>query len=137
MSEQVFKGQVDLFSLQAEATRNPVCNSCCVVLNGECQNVSWTELFDDKRFDRLDCVTYVSSAGFFAKAVSGFATVRIIIGIDKENVRQSFFKGLSNRIHNKGTEFFETLPDKSKEKLIASELVVRFSKPDSVIHSKF
>ena len=137
MSEQVFKGQVDLFSLQAEATRNPVCNSCCVVLNGECQNVSWTELFDDKRFDRLDCVTYVSSAGFFAKAVSGFATVRIIIGIDKENVRQSFFKGLSDRIHNKGTEFFETLPDKSKEKLIASELVVRFSKPDSVIHSKF
>lgn len=138
MADEINKtNQMDIFTMQAEAKKDPVNNYCCVVIDGVCQNVSWESLFDSNKYDTIDCVTYVSSSGFFAKTVSGFKKVRIIIGIDKENVRQSFFKGISDRIHNKGLEFFEELSDDSKKKIIDADWIVRFSQPDKIIHSKF
>lgn len=129
-------GQFTLDQFIEDRGKDPVTNSTCIVINGECKNIDWKELFDGNKYDLLDCVTYVSSADFFFKATNGFDRIRMIIGIDKEDVRRAIAENIRVSTNNEGVTFFEKLSEKNKQRLIDKQIEVRYSKADCVIHSK-
>ncbi len=129
-------GQFTLDQFMDSEHKDPITNSTCIVVNGECKNIDWKELFDSRKFDTITCVTYVSSADFFFKATKGFEKIRMIIGIDKEDVRKAIEENICTNINNKGATFFEKLSDVNKQKLIDNEIEIRYSKPNTIIHSK-
>ena len=126
--------QMELFSYMSH---DPIKNACCVIKDGICQDISWEELFDCKRYDTLRCVTYVSSGSFFEKAVGGFTNVEIIIGIEKGDVKRAFDESVRARMQNEGEKFFTNLSDSAKEKIIDRTIKVKYSTSDTIIHSKF
>ena len=130
-------GQMSLLEYMDKNEKDPVSNSTCVVVNEQCENVDWQDLFDGYKYDELRCVTYVSSAAFFFKATKGFKTVQMIIGIDKEDPRRAFKEGMKTHVNSEGTIFFEKLSDGDKQKLIDHKVEIRYSKPSCIIHSKF
>lgn len=129
--------QINLFSYAEALSNDPITNTTCVVLNGVCTDISWRELFDRKKYDSLTCVTYVSSAGFFTKSVGGFQNIRLIIGIEKADVRKAIAESINSRVMKEGTKFFEELPEDSKKRLMDRNIEIRFSKTEFIIHSKF
>lgn len=129
--------QMDLFSYVESIDRDPVTNTTCVVIDGKCKNVTWEELFDEEKYDQLSCVTYVTSAGFLNKAVGNFRKLKLIIGIEKPDVKKAIAESMSIRMNKEGAKFFEELPDDGKQRLIDREWEIRFSKTQYVIHSKF
>lgn len=74
------------------------------------------------------CVTYVSSASFLSRAIDKFKNVKVIIGIEKEDVRKAIAESINARVMQEGTKFFEELPDTGKEKLLERSLEIRYSK---------
>lgn len=82
------------------------------------------------------CVTYVSSASFLSRAIDKFKNVKVIIGIEKEDVRKAIAESINARVMQEGTKFFEELPDTGKEKLLERSLEIRYSKTEYIIHSK-
>lgn len=128
------KDQMDIFSY---IQSNPIDNSCCVVMDGTCQDIGWQELFDSTRFDTLRCVTYVSSGAFYEKTAGKFKKVQTIIGIEKSDVKRAFSESIRARMCGEGAKFFASLSDKAKHRIISSELELRYSTTDAIIHSKF
>lgn len=128
--------QMDMFSFVDNLNKDPVTNTTCVVMDGECKDVAWDELFDAEKYDQLLCVTYVSSASFLSRAIDKFKNVKIIIGIEKADVRKAIAESINARVMQEGTKFFEELPDTGKDKLIERSLEVRYSKTEYIIHSK-
>lgn len=127
-------GQVNIFSY---IQHNPIDNSCCVIMDGTCQDITWQELFDSSSYDTLRCVTYVSSGTFFEKTAGKFNKVQIIIGIEKSDVKRAFGESIRSRMYGEGAKFFSSLSDKAKNRIISSELELRYSTTDTIIHSKF
>lgn len=128
------KDQMDIFSY---IQSNPIDNSCCVVMDGTCQDIGWQELFDSTRFDTLCCVTYVFSGAFYEKTAGKFKKVQTIIGIEKSDVKRAFSESIRARMCGEGAKFFASLSDKAKNRIISSELELRYSTTDAIIHSKF
>jgi len=133
MQDYTSEAQIDMLSV---LEKDPFDNPCCVIQNNKCMDATWRELFDAHKYDTLKCVTYVSSAGFFAKSVGKFKQVGIIIGIEKGEVKQAFADSMRARISGDGTKFFEELPDEGKKRMIEGDVVIRYSKADCIIHSK-
>lgn len=129
--------QMDLFKFTEEENRDPITNTTCVVMNGECVNMTWAELFDSKKYNQLSCVTYVSSASFLSKSIKGFDKVELIIGIEKPDVKKAIAENLRAKIFQSGTSFFEDLSDDDKQRVVDNRLNVRFANPDCIVHSKF
>lgn len=129
--------QLELSDFMGELETDPLTNSTCVILDGCSTNLTWRGLFDSKEYDTLSCVTYVSSPNFFVKSVGDFQNVHIIIGIEKEDVRKAFAESMATRLNNEGTKFFELLPESGKQKVLEQRMKIRFSKANSIIHSKF
>lgn len=129
-------GQISLTDFIEEKEKDPVTNSTCVIIDGECKNVDWRDLFDGEKYDTLSCVTYVSSVDFFLKATKSFKNIKIIIGIDKEDVRRAIAENIRANANDDGEKFFEKLSESDKRRLIDKDIVVRYSKVDAVIHSK-
>ena len=130
-------GQISLDNWIEEQNRNPLENPTCIVKDGKSIDVTWRELFDSDKYDSLSCVTYVSSAAFLEKAVGDFKKVEIILGIEKEDFRRAFADSLKSRIYSEGEQFFDSMPDESKQRLVNGDLQVKYSNPDCIIHSKF
>lgn len=128
--------QIDMFSFVDNLNKDPIINTTCVVMDGECKDVAWNELFDAEKYDQLMCVTYVSSASFLSRAIDKFKNVKVIIGIEKADVRKAIAESINARVMQEGTKFFEELPDTGKDKLIERSLEVRYSKTEYIIHSK-
>lgn len=128
--------QMDMFSFVDNLNKDPITNTTCVVMDGECKDVAWNELFDAEKYDQLMCVTYVSSASFLSRAIDKFKNVKVIIGIEKADVRKAIAESINARVMQEGTKFFEELPDTGKDKLIERSLEVRYSKTEYIIHSK-
>lgn len=128
--------QMDMFSFVDNLNKDPITNTTCVVMDGECKDVAWDELFDAEKYDQLMCVTYVSSASFLSRAIDKFKNVKVIIGIEKEDVRKAIAESINARVMQEGTKFFEELPDTGKEKLLERSLEIRYSKTEYIIHSK-
>ena len=126
--------QIDLFSLM---DKNPIKNPCCVVINGKCEDISWTELFDASKFDTIKCATYVSSGAFFEKSISDFSNVTIIIGIEKGDVKRAFDESIRARMYGEGDKLFGNLSKECKERIIKKSFNIRYSLSNSIIHSKF
>lgn len=129
-------GQMDMFSFVDNLNKDPITNTTCVVMDGECKDVAWNELFDAEKYDQLMCVTYVSSASFLSRAIDKFKNVKVIIGIEKADVRKAIAESINVRVMQEGTKFFEELPDTGKEKLLERSLEIRYSKTEYIIHSK-
>lgn len=127
-------GQTDIFSYMQH---NPIDNPCCVIMDGACQDISWQELFDSRLFDTLQCVTYVSSGSFYEKTAGQFKKVQVVIGIEKNDVKRAFDESIRARLNRDGSKLFSSLSDKTKERIISSELELRYSTADAIIHSKF
>lgn len=130
------EGQFTLDQFIKEKYKDPITNSTCIVVNGECKNIDWKELFDSNKYDSLACVTYVSSSDFFFKATKGFSKIIMIIGIDNEDVRKAIAENIRVIANSDGITFFEKLSEANKQKLINKEIEVRYSKANSIIHSK-
>lgn len=128
--------QMDMFSFVDNLNKDPITNTTCVVMDGECKDVALDELFDAEKYDQLMCVTYVSSASFLSRAIDKFKNVKVIIGIEKEDVRKAIAESINARVMQEGTKFFEELPDTGKEKLLERSLEIRYSKTEYIIHSK-
>ena len=47
-------GQISLVDLIEEKAKDPITNSTCVLINGECKNINWHDLFDGEKYDTLD-----------------------------------------------------------------------------------
>ena len=129
-------GQISLTDFIIEKEKDPITNSTCVIIDGKCKNIDWRDLFDGEKYDTLFCVTYVSSVEFFLKATKSFKTIKMIIGIDKEDVRRAIAENFRANANDDGEKFFEKLSESDKKKLIDKEIEVRYSKVDAVIHSK-
>lgn len=126
--------QYDLFSYMEH---DPIKNACCVVKDNVCIDLTWEELFDWRKYDSLKCVTYVSSGSFFEKSVGNFENIEVIIGIEKGEVKRAFDESIRSRMHYDGEEFFSSLSDEAKEKIVSRSLLVKYSLADTIIHSKF
>lgn len=107
--------QIDMFSFVDNLNKDPIINTTCVVMDGECKDVAWNELFDAEKYDQLMCVTYVSSASFLSRAIDKFKNVKVIIGIEKADVRKAIAESINARVMQEGTKFFEELPDTGKD----------------------
>ena len=125
--------QLDIFSY---VKKDPIKNACCVVIDGECKDISWQELFDTQVYDTLKCITYVSSGTFFEKAVSGFANVTIVIGIEKGDVKCAFDESIRTRMNAGREKLFNDLSNDGKDRIIDKTLSVKYSLSDTIIHSK-
>ena len=128
--------QMDLFSYVEEIDKDPITNTTCVVIDGKCKNITWEELFDVSKYDQLSCVTYVTSASFLSKSVGDFRNVKLIIGIEKPDVKKAIAESMNTRMNKEGAKFFEELQDDSKQRIIDREWEVRYSKTEYIIHLK-
>ncbi len=123
-------------SLEEYIEKDPLINTTCVIVDGECRDLDWRDLFDGNKFNEISCVTFVSSADFFFKATEHFQSIKVIIGIDKEDVRKAIAENVLSYTDNQGTSFFEKLSDLNKQKVIDKKIDLRYSKPGQIIHSK-
>ena len=98
--------QMDMFSFVDNLNKDPITNTTCVVMDGECKDVAWNELFDAEKYDQLMCVTYVSSASFLSRAIDKFKNVKVIIGIEKADVRKAIAESINARVMQEGTNFY-------------------------------
>lgn len=100
--------QMDMFSFVDNLNKDPITNTTCVVMDGECKDVAWNELFDAEKYDQLMCVTYVSSASFLSRAIDKFKNVKVIIGIEKADVRKAIAESINARVMQEGTKFLKS-----------------------------
>ena len=61
-------GQFTLDQFIEAREKNPVTNSTCIVINGECKNVDWKELFDSSKYDSLAYMNYLRQDIFIEDA---------------------------------------------------------------------
>jgi len=76
-------------------------------MDGECKDVAWNVIvLTLKKYDQLMCVTYVSSASFLSRAIDKFKNVKVIIGIEKADVRKAIAESINARVMQEGTKVF-------------------------------
>lgn len=126
----------NLFSVQ-NYEDEPFRNTTMIIVDGVAKNISIEQLFNPKEYDTVICATYVSSPSFIKKYFSEFENVKIILGIEKDDVRSGFYEGMKKVINNEGQKYFESFDDDMKNKICDNKVIVRYPKPGNVVHSKF
>lgn len=124
--------QLDFLSVSKKVEEN----HSYIVINGEPSKLSCLDLFNNKCYDTILAVTYVSSPSFFSKIIKGYKNVEIILGIDNPDVTYAFAKGTADLVNIRGADFFKELGDNVKEKIMNNTISIRYANIGTIIHSK-
>ena len=112
-------------------------NSLFILYNGEPVQMTLEEIFDSKEYTDFCGISYVASPSFFAKIIKGFRTVNFILGINNIDTLNKFSDGFSSYLDNSPrVNFFNKLPDETKDLIIADNVKIRYGKPGFMFHDK-
>lgn len=114
--------------------RRPALN---VVKDGARVEVGFEELFCPAAYRELYAVTYVSSPAFFFSVAERFDVVRLIMGIEDREKLEPFGDCLKHWLEpGKQVELWNSISEAAREKIVNGDIVVRFPRPGSPVHSK-
>lgn len=126
--------QLDLFSTSGK-TSVPFLN---IIKDGSPVQMGIKELFDPSVYDEIKAVTFVSSPRFFFETTNQFKKVKLIVGIEDNQVLSSFATGLQDLLDPQSkVEFWNSLEIKTKEKFKNNFYSIRYGQKGISIHSKF
>lgn len=118
-------------------------NTIHILKDGEEEDLSIEKIFDKEKFTHFIGVTYSISSKFVNDFLKDFETSEIVIGIDNDDIKNSFnelAKNLKNRIleqiDGEPIKFYEELDMKSKFNIEKGNLKIWVS-ATYIIHSKF
>lgn len=118
-------------------------NTIHILKDGEEEDLSIEKIFDKEKFTHFIGVTYSISSKFVNDFLKDFETSEIVIGIDNDEIKNSFnelAKNLKNRIleqiNGEPIKFYEELNMKSKFNIEKGNLKIWVS-ATYIIHSKF
>lgn len=100
-----------------------------IFFNNEKFRGSFRELFNPKRFDQLEVVTYVSSPKFFFETLKEFKKILLILGTEDSDVLLNFSPESQER-------FLKELDEETQKRIAIGEIKVRYAPIGHKIHSK-
>ena len=108
-----------------------------IVKDGQKVNMTREAIFDSSTYYELLAVSFVSSPSFFLKAVDGFETVELIIGIEDNSVLTPFQNSIFGVIDpQQQVDFWKEIDEKARNKIRNHKIKVRYSKLKTSIHTK-
>lgn len=112
-------------------------NSLFVLYNEEIAKMTLEEIFNSNEYTDFYGISYVASPSFFAKMIKGFKNVNFILGINNVDTLNKFSDGFSSYLDNSPrVDFFNKLPDETKDLIIADNVKIRYGKAGVMIHDK-
>lgn len=125
-------------SLFGDLCEEKAAPSLLVLVDGKPVDMTLDEMFDTRRYDTFEGVSYVSSPRFFSERVKGFRKVRFILGIDDSDVAKGFDRGVRGLFDIPARcSFFDGMEDDGKDMAVDGRMELRYSKIGDMFHTKF